>query len=118
MLTLLAALLLAPLAGLGAAAEAERPNIRPLLRDPKAEKWAGPSGALTAVGGDGKSVDPKDQSFSLRTSRCRYSLGYKGVEELFDQEKDQQEWTNRASLPDYAAVKKDSKTKLPCLTGR
>ena len=93
-------------------------SIRPLLRNPKAGKWAGPSGALTAVGGNAKSVDPKDQSFSLRTSRYRYSLGHKGGEELYDHDKDPQELTNLATNPDYAAIKKDLNAQLRHLTSR
>ena len=54
----------------------------------------------------------------MRTSRYRYSLGYQGGEELYDHNKDPQEWTNLASHPDYAAIKKDLKAELLRLTGR
>jgi len=93
-------------------------TIRPVLRDPKAGKWAGPLGALTTVGGNAKSIEPKDQSHSLRTARYRYSLGFRGGEELYDHDKDPQEWTNLATLPEYQGIKKPLKAELLRLTGQ
>ncbi len=81
--------------------ELEGKILLPLLRNPKA-KWERP--ALTTHGRN---------NHSLRTERWRYIRYSDGAEELYDHDKDELEWTNLASDPKYANIKKDLAQWLP-----
>jgi hypothetical protein len=50
---------------------------------------------------------------SLRTSRWRYIRYADGSEELYDHDADPNEWTNLASQPQHAAVRKELSQWLP-----
>jgi arylsulfatase A-like enzyme len=51
--------------------------------------------------------------YSLRNENWRYSLYSDGSEELYDEEKDPNEWTNLAGNPEYNAVKQQMKKWMP-----
>lgn len=76
-------------------------SIRPLLEDP-AREWKHP--ALTTWQGN---------NVAVQTERFRYIHYIDGTEELYDHDKDLNEWTNLADNPEYAAVKKKLKMYLP-----
>ncbi|EMI41327.1 sulfatase [Rhodopirellula sp. SWK7] len=46
-------------------------------------------------------------NYTLRTKNWRYTRYFDGTEELYDHRKDPQEWTNLASNPEYAEMKRD-----------
>jgi len=89
------------LCGLTPKAELEGKSLVPLLKNPKA-RWDRP--ALTTHGRN---------NHSLRGERYRYIRYSDGAEELYDHDKDALEWTNLASDPKYAAVKKEFARWLP-----
>jgi arylsulfatase A-like enzyme len=89
------------LCGLTPKAELEGRSLVPLLKNPKA-KWERP--ALTTHGRN---------NHSLRDERYRYIRYSDGAEELYDHDKDALEWTNLATDPKYAAVKKEFAKWLP-----
>ncbi len=76
-------------------------SFLPLLKNPQAE-WDRP--ALTTHGRD---------NHSMRSERFRYIRYSDGTEELYDHEQDELEWTNLASDPNYAEVKKQLAKWLP-----
>ncbi len=76
-------------------------SLRPLLENPKA-KWNRP--ALITHGRNNHSV---------RSGKWRYIRYRDGTEELYDRQKDPLEWTNLASRPESAAVKKQLAAWLP-----
>ena len=61
-------------------------------------------------------------NYTLRTNRWRYTRYFDGSEELYDESKDPNEWTNLASNPEYSAMKKElaerwlPKTEAPQVT--
>ena len=69
-------------------------SLVPILNNPKME-WEQP--ALTTHGAN---------NFSLRTTRWRYIRWRTGDEELYDHQNDPNEWTNLATKPEYAELKK------------
>ncbi|MCD6392459.1 MAG: sulfatase-like hydrolase/transferase [Planctomycetes bacterium] len=87
--------------GLTPKAELEGVSLKPLLLNPQA-KWDRPS--LTTYGRGNHSV---------RSERWRYIRYSDGTEELYDHDADEMEWTNLASDPKYARVKKDLAKWLP-----
>jgi arylsulfatase A-like enzyme len=89
------------LCGLTAKPELAGQSLVPLLENPK-RKWDRP--ALTTHGRD---------NHSLRSERWRYIQYSDGTEELYDHNNDEMEWTNLASDPKYADVKKDFAKWLP-----
>ena len=91
---------LVDLCGLPPNKKVEGRSLKPLLMNREA-KWDFP--ALTYRKGDGK---------SLRDERYRYIEYGDGSTELYDHDKDPNEWTNLAKDPDYAAVMKSMKQKL------
>lgn len=91
---------LVDLAGLPERPELDGVSLRPLLENPESE-WTKP--AVTSNGPDKTSV---------RTERWRYSKFPDG-EELYDHDADPQEWTNLASDPKYAAVRRELSALLP-----
>jgi choline-sulfatase len=49
----------------------------------------------------------------VRTERHRYIRYSEGSEELYDHQTDPHEWTNLASVPEHAALKKELANWLP-----
>ncbi len=82
-------------------AELEGVSLTPLLENPQAN-WDRPS--LTTHGRGNHSV---------RSERWRYIRYSDGTEELYDHDADELEWTNLASDPKYATVRKDLAKWLP-----
>lgn len=76
-------------------------SLVPLLEKPQAE-WNHP--ALTTHG---------QNNHSVRTERYRYIRYHDGSEELYDHRSDPNEWTNLASLPEHAELKKELASWLP-----
>ncbi|MBN2129762.1 MAG: sulfatase [Sedimentisphaerales bacterium] len=81
--------------------ELQGQSLVPLLKDPQAA-WDRP--ALTTHGRN---------NHSLRTERWRYIRYSDGTEELYDHDKDEMEWRNLASDPEFADVKKRLARWLP-----
>lgn len=92
---------LCDLCGLPLRKELEGKTLRPLIENPAA-RWERP--ALTTHGRN---------NHSLRTERWRYIRYRDGTEELYDHDKDELEWTNLASKPEYADLKKELAAWLP-----
>ena len=92
---------LAELCGLPSVAGLDGQSLVPLLRDP-ARAWERP--ALTTHGRG---------NHALRNERWRYIRYADGGEELYDHEKDPNEWTNLAGRPEFAAVKASLAKWLP-----
>lgn len=76
-------------------------SIRPLLVDPRAT-WDKP--ALTTF---------KFMNHAVRSEGWRYIHYANGDEELYDEKKDQYEWTNLATNPEFAKMKADLGQYLP-----
>ena len=72
-----------------AGAHDDRPNVLVLCIDDMNE-WCGFLGGYT-----------------LSAKNCCYTRFFDGTEELYDHTKDPQEWTNLASIPEYAELKRD-----------
>ena len=81
----------------------EGKSLLPLLKDPKA-KWDRPAVTTFRKGNHG-----------VRSERWRYIRYNDGTEELYDHNVDPMEWTNLASKPESAAVKKELAKWLPKL---
>ncbi|MGJ8642130.1 MAG: sulfatase [Luteolibacter sp.] len=73
----------------------------PLIKDPTTE-WNYP--AITSAGAG---------NHSLRTERWRYIVRSEGSEELYDHDKDPNEWVNLASNPEYNEVKEQLRKSVP-----
>jgi uncharacterized sulfatase len=109
---------LAELAGLPAP-KTDGVSLAPLLDDPSA-KWDLP--ALTQVSrgtptvtGEKTGKNPWFMGYSVRTERYRYTEwdgGRKGTQ-LYDMEKDPDEWKNLAAEPGYEKVVREMKALLP-----
>lgn len=76
-------------------------SVVPLLSEPM-QDWDQP--ALTAQGADNHAV---------RTRRWRYIRYADGGEELYDHDKDPNEWTNLATQPEYAEIKTELAQWIP-----
>lgn len=72
-------------------------SLVPLLADPDAENWDREA-SYTVMGGK------KATHRSLRTNRYRYSRYADGEEELYDHDRDPDEFTNQAKNPESAAI--------------
>lgn len=92
---------LVDLCGLPDKQELEGNSLAPLLRNPKAV-WKYPS--VTTHG---------KNNHAVRSERWRYIRYEDGSEELYDHDKDPQEWHNLASEAAYASVKTDLAKWLP-----
>ncbi|MBI4873625.1 MAG: sulfatase-like hydrolase/transferase [Acidobacteria bacterium] len=79
----------------------EGASLLPLLKDPNA-RWDRPS-VTTYL----------KNNHSVRTERWRYIRYSDGGEELYDRSKDEMEWTNLASKPEFAPVKQDLAKWMP-----
>ena len=82
-------------------------SIRPFLENPKDGCWAGPSVALSVIGGWGRTVN-----FTVRSRNWRYVLCENGEEELYEHSKDPHEWTNLAKDAEYTEIKKKLRKQL------
>jgi len=89
------------LCGLSDKSGLEGRSLLPLLKDPQA-KWERP--ALTTHG---------RANHSLRSERFRYIRYSDGTEELYDHRKDELEWTNLATDPEYDEIKNQFAKWLP-----
>jgi arylsulfatase A-like enzyme len=92
---------LCDLAGLPTPVHVQGTSLRPLLTDPKA-KWDAPG--ITTF---------HRNNHAIRTERWRYIRYADGGEELYDHSTDEYEWTNLATDPKYADVKKELAKLLP-----
>jgi arylsulfatase A-like enzyme len=92
---------LVELCRLPAKKELEGTSIVPLLKHPQA-KWEQPSLTTHGLG-----------NHSLRSERWRYTRYADGSEELYDHDKDPNEWLNLAKNEAFTDVKKDLSKWLP-----
>jgi arylsulfatase A-like enzyme len=92
---------LCDLTGISKPAHVVGENIRTLLIDPK-EEWTKP--ALTTYG---------QNNHAIRTEEWRYIRYANGDEELYDHRNDPYEWSNLATQPEFASVKKELAALLP-----
>lgn len=96
-------------------------SLLPLLNDPSRGQWEGPAVAFMGIK-DGKfSGAPGDKyipHFSVRSSRFRYTLCGNGEEELYDHERDPNEWTNLASDPEHAETRKKLREEMTAILRR
>jgi arylsulfatase A-like enzyme len=92
---------LVELCGLPAKPEIEGVSIVPLLRNPKA-KWSHAAITTHTKG-----------SHAVRSEQWRYISYANGDEELYNHEKDPEEWNNLADQREYASVKKNLSRWLP-----
>ncbi|MDG2131672.1 MAG: sulfatase [Fuerstiella sp.] len=77
-------------------------SLKPLLEQPDAGQWSGPSEALTALYKWRMKYKPSRESYSLRSKHWRYIHYENGKEELYDTTSDPHEWHNLADKPDHA----------------
>jgi len=89
------------LTGIATPAHVDGSNIRPLLVDPKAN-WTTPAVTTYRFG-----------NHTARTSEWRYIRYENGEEELYDERKDPNEYTNLAGKPELAAKKIELAAFLP-----
>ena len=82
-------------------------SLRPFLENPESQNWDGPSVALMAI--RDKNASPH---FSVRSRQYRYTLCGNGQEELYDHEKDPNEWTNLAGNTEYEKTKTQLRKEL------
>lgn len=96
-------------------------SLRPLLEDPQAGSWEGPDASITMLHAEEESRnsfsdtddnDPAMQHWSLRTKRWRYIRYNAGQEELYDHERDPNEWHNLAARPEAAPVLEQMRARL------
>lgn len=89
------------LCGLPTREELEGVNIMPLLKNPEAE-WERPAITTYEQGNHG-----------VRSERWRFIQYADGSEELYDHQKDPNEWSNLAPNPEYTAVLEEHRKWLP-----
>jgi arylsulfatase A-like enzyme len=92
---------LVEMCGLSSRAGLEGTSITPLLKNP-ATKWAHPAVTTYERG-----------NHTVRDERWRYIRYHDGTEELYDHDKDENEWTNLAAKPEYAKLKQELARWLP-----
>ncbi len=85
-------------------------SLRPLIE--KKGKWEGPNGNLTIVGNFGNKFSTEEQNFSYRTENWRYIKYSNGKEELYNHQKDPNEWNNLAQTKKYKNIKKKLKEEM------
>ena len=86
-------------------------SLKPFVEKPDLETWTGPEEALTVVA-SWKSKLPEKQHLAIRTDRYRYIKYFDGSEELYDHEKDINEWENLAEDKDYIEIVKEMRIRL------
>jgi arylsulfatase A-like enzyme len=89
------------LCGLPEREELDGKSFVPLLHNPDA-KWDKP--VLTTYG---------KGNHAIRTERWRYIHYFDGTDELYDHQKDPEEWKNIADVPKYRSVIEELKNSLP-----
>ena len=94
-------------------------SIKSLIQNPDG-KWSGPEVAITALPGKDHSqhrehVGTLYPHFSVRARDWRYSLTSDGQEELYRYSSDPSEFTNLASLSEFADVKAKLRSQLVAL---
>jgi len=87
-------------------------SLKPFLVNSETDQWEGPDGVLTVIATDSVSYNLKDQTFSFRTKDLRYILYPDGSEELYDHQKDPNEWNNMALDEEYDENKKELRKKV------
>jgi len=92
---------LCDLCGIPVPGHVQGQSVRPLLANPKSS-WSQP--AITTYG---------FMNHTIRVEGWRYIRYVDGGEELYDESKDPNEWTNLANKPDYAAKKAELARSLP-----
>jgi arylsulfatase A-like enzyme len=88
------------LAGLSTKSELEGESLVPLLKEPNAIR-------------ETPAISFWEHSFSVRTERWRYIQYFDGSEELYDHDRDSNEWTNLAGDAQYEDIKKELSSWLP-----
>ena len=78
-------------------------SLKPFLIDPNEYSWAGPATSLTQTYNWGATTI-KEQNYSLRSRRYRYTRYNNGNEELYDHKYDPNEWNNLDHEPGYNEV--------------
>ena len=91
-------------------------SLRPLLDEPKGDKWDGPPVALTVIYGQDKQ-DREVYHYTVRSKDWRYTLYSNDAEELYDHRKDPYEWYNLAQSPTCKKIKNELKQELFRLLG-
>lgn len=97
-------------------------SVRPLLENPAAGTWEGPSVALCGTAADESvalfdPVNAHHQHHSVRSETMRYTLYSSGEEELFDLSVDPNEWFNIAGDAAYAGEKDALRDELIAMVG-
>jgi len=88
-------------------------SLRPLLENPDNGGRGGPAVAFMGIR-DGN----KNPHFSVRSERYRYTLCANGEEELYDHDRDPNEWTNLAGDPAHAETRKKLREELTAVLRR
>jgi len=92
---------LVELCGLPPREDIDGRSLLPLLRDPGLE-WDYPA------------ISSYDYSeFSIRNERWRYTVYIDGSEELYDHDRDPEEWYNLAKDPEYTSILAEMRAHLP-----
>lgn len=96
-------------------------SLYPLLKAPQTGRWPGPNVALSCICGtkplgENEPGQARDQHFTVRSVRYRYTLCNNGEEELYDHQTDPNEWRNLAANARYRSVKARLKSQLLQLT--
>jgi arylsulfatase A-like enzyme len=86
-------------------------SLKPFVENPELKNWNGPEEALTVIA-SWKSKLPERQHLAIRTNRYRYIKYFDGSEELYDHQKDSNEWQNLAKDQNYSEVVKEMRTRL------
>ncbi len=92
---------LADLAGLPPKSKLDGASLKPLLQNPRAT-WERPALSTFLRG-----------NHALTGARWRYIRYHDGSEELYDRQRDPNEWVNLAAQPEYAGAKRDLARWLP-----
>jgi len=92
-------------------------SLVPFLRNPVNGEWTGNNYVISCIEGNepveiGEQGKIEDQNFTIRTKKWRYILYKNGDEELYDHDKDPQEWHNVADDAEFAVIKKELKETL------
>ena len=96
-------------------------SLVPLLKDTSRGEWEGPAVAFMGIkdwGWCGAPGDTFAPHFSVRSERYRYTLCGNGEEELYDHEKDPNEWNNLAGSLEHARTKKRLRGELTAVLQR